>query len=484
MGSGRVGSRLFVVSWLLCGTMVAQQAERQRLEKTFEVAQAEYSAGRPAQAIRQLEAALPRGSGSGGLEDHSAQLGPEYFQIEELLGLSYAALNQDARAVPCLESAVRMRPQAEEARTNLAASLLRMGRTEQALVEFQQALALAPHDYKANHNLGEALIQADKLASGIPYLDTAQRIQPSAYDNGYDLAMAELLTKQYAKARLVVESLIKVKDTGELHNLAGQIEEADGKYLAAANEFETAAHMDPSEENLFSWGSELMLHRTYEPAIEIFRVAVQKYPSSARVTIGLGIALYARGLYEDAVKALLTASDLSPADARVYYFLSKASNSSPTQVDAVIERFRRYAESQPKNAMAQYYYAMSLWKGKPAEAAAVDMKQVEALLQSAIALENTMADAHFQLGNLYADQHEYERSIPEYEKAVGLSPKLADAHYRLGTDYMRMGQKDKAQAEFAVYQKLRSEHMAESDKEGLAVQQFVYSSQTQGESKP
>jgi tetratricopeptide (TPR) repeat protein len=112
------------------------------------------------------------------------------------------------------------------------------------------------------------------------------------------------------------------------------------------------------------------------------------------------------------------------------------------------------------------------------------MKQVEALLQSAIALENTMADAHFQLGNLYADQHEYERSIPEYEKAVGLSPKLADAHYRLGTDYMRMGQKDKAQAEFAVYQKLRSEHMAESDKEGLAVQQFVYSSQTQGESKP
>jgi tetratricopeptide (TPR) repeat protein len=481
--SGRVGGRMFVASWLLCGTIVAQQVERQTPEKMVEAAQAEYNAGRPAEAIRLLSSYLEEGSAAGNAESHVGR-GILTFQIDELLGLSYAALHQDAQALRYLESAVRVNPKSEEAHTNLAASLLRIGRGEQALEEFQRAQALAPRSYKANHNLGEALLQANRLSEGIPYLEAAQGIQPSTYDNGYDLAMAELLTKQYGKARMVAESLTKVKDTGELHSLRGQIEEADGKYVAAANEFDRAAHMDPSEENLFSWGSELMLHRTYEPAIEIFRVAVQKYPNSARAWIGLGISLYARGLYEDAVKALLTASDLSPADARVYYFLSKASNSSPTQMDEVIKRFERYAEAQPKDALAQYYYAMSLWKGRPAEAGASDWKQVEVLLQRAIALDDKMVDAHFQLGNLYADQHQYERSIPEYARAVELSPKLADAHYRLGTDYMRMGQKDKAQAEFAVYQKLRSEHMAESDKEGLAVQQFVYSSQAPGETKP
>jgi len=43
-----------------------------------------------------------------------------------------------------------------------------------------------------------------------------------------------------------VQSILPNKNTGELHNLLGQIEEKDEKYIAAANEFETAAHLDPA----------------------------------------------------------------------------------------------------------------------------------------------------------------------------------------------------------------------------------------------
>jgi len=47
---------------------------------------------------------------------------------------------------------------------------------------------------------------------------------------------------------------------------------------------------------------------------------------------------------------------------------------------------------------------------------------------------------------------------------------------RLGTDYVHVvGQKDRAQKEFEVYQKLSgAEHLAEIDKERAEVQQFVY----------
>jgi hypothetical protein len=38
-----------------------------------------------------------------------------------------------------------------------------------------------------------------------------------------------------------------------------------------------------------------------------------------------------------------------------------------------------------------------------------------------------------------------------------------------------MGQRDRAQKEFDVYQKLRAEHLAEVEKERAEVQQFVYS---------
>ncbi len=123
------------------------------------------------------------------------------------------------------------------------------------------------------------------------------------------------------------------------------------------------------------------------------------------------------------------------------------------------ERFKRYAELQPNNALAQYYYAVSLWKGKRVENSNVDPGSVEALLKKAIALNDSLADAHVQLGNLYADQRQYEKSIPEYQRALELDPSLADAHYRLATDMVHTGQKEDAQKEFAIYQKLRAEHL-------------------------
>ena len=173
-----------------------------------------------------------------------------------------------------------------------------------------------------------------------------------------------------------------------------------------------------------------------------------------------------------------------PADPRCYVFLSKAYDSSPKQADDVIQHFRRYAELRPNDARAQYYYAMSLWKGKRAGDTNVDLQTVQGLLQKSISLDDNLPEAHVQLGDLYAGQHQYDKSIPEYVRALELNPNLSDAHYRLGTDYVHVGQKDQAQKEFAVYQKLRAEHLAEIDKERAEVQQFVYSEKSDSSTKP
>jgi tetratricopeptide (TPR) repeat protein len=272
-----------------------------------------------------------------------------------------------------------------------------------------------------------------------------------------------------------VLNLLKRKNTAELHNLLGEIEEKDGNFVAAANEFETAAQMDPSESNLFDWASELLLHRTLDPAIEVFHRAAERYPSSPRVAIGLGMALYSRGNYDEAVQSLLRAADLNPSDTRCYIFLSKAYDSSPGQAAEVIKRFRRFADLQPRNPHAPYYYAMSLWKGRRAQDAGLDVNQIESLLKQSIALDPNFAEAHLQLGNLYSDQNKYADSVPEYVKALEQDPDLADAHYRLGQAYVHTSQKDRAQDQLQVYQQLRAQHLAELDKQRAEIRQFVYS---------
>jgi tetratricopeptide (TPR) repeat protein len=461
---------VFLCSLLFCAALAAAQDDQSKvLSREFQSAVAQYNAGNLPEAAARLERLLP-------------QI-PESFEAHELLGLIYGGQAKNQQSVEQLQIAVRLKPDSAAARTNLATGLFRAGTPSLAEQQFRKALALEPNDFQANHNLAEFYLQSGKITQAIPLLEKARHIDPSSYENSYNLAMAYFLTGRLHDARQLAQSIAQQKDAAELHNLLGKIDEKDGKFIEAANEFETAAHIDPSEDNLFAWGSELLLHRTYEPAIQVFQQATRRFPNSPRLWVGLGMALYARTRYQESINALLAAADLSPTDPRCYLFLSKAYFSSPTQADDVIQRFRRYAELEPRNALAQYYYAVSLWKGKRAEATSIDYPLVESLLQKSIALDGTLAEAHLQLGILYSDQHEYAKSFPEYTRAVKLDPNLPDAHYRLGQYYVHAGQKDQAQQEFQIFQQLQTHHLDEVDKERAEVRQFVYSS-TSGSTKP
>ncbi len=440
-----------------------------QLDRKFQMASAEFESGHFAEARVHLEDLLRQA--------------PDSFEIHELLALAYSAQSEDTKANPHFEKAVQLKPDSGAARTNLATNLVRLGKYAPAEEQFAQAVKLEPRSYDANHNLGEFYVQAGKISQATPFLERAQKVNPASYDNGYDLSLAYAETGKLSDARQVIHNLLKQKDTAELHNLLAQVEEKDGQFVTAATEFELAAHMDPTESHLFDWASEMLLHRTLDPAIKVFKEATERYPASPRLAIGLGIALYSRGNYDDAVKSLLQAADLNPGDPRCYLFLSKAYDSSPSQADEVIERFRRFAELQPDNARAAYYYAISLWKGKRAQDPNVDFQKIESLLRKAIARDAKFAEAHFQLGNLLSDQSHYADAIPEYLKALENNSDIPDAHYRLGQAYVHTGQKDKAQAQLAIYQEQRAQHLADLDKQRAEIRQFVYSEEGSGSSK-
>jgi tetratricopeptide (TPR) repeat protein len=452
---------IIALLFFVASALQAQTDTRKQREQLFESAVSAYESGHFAEAIPPLEKLIREV--------------PNNFQVNELLGLVYAAQSQDAKANERLAAAVRIKPNDAAARSNLAASYARLGKTDLAEEQFKRAAELDPENFDTNHNLGEAYVRTGEVAKAIPYLERAQRITAASYDNGYDLSLAYFVSGRLAEARTSVQSLLKVKDSAELHNLLAQIEEKDGNYIAAVNQFEAAAHIEPSESNLFDWAGELMVHRTLDPAVEVFRQATERYPNSSRLMVGLGMAYYARGNYDEAVKALLRGADLNPADPRVYKFLSRAFDSSPSQATEVIERFRRFVALQPSSGMALYYYAMSLWKGKRAQDPDFDPKQIESLLNRAIAADPKIPEAHLQLGNLHADQGKFPEAILEYQRALQLNSDLADAHYRLAQSYVRTGQKDKAQEQFQVYQQLRAQHLADLDKQRADIRQFVYS---------
>jgi len=442
---------------------VSQSAARSddALDRKFQSAVAHFNTGEYAAAQQELESLL--------------QAMPNSFDVHELLGLVYSAQGQEEKATAPLERAVHLRPQSGPARNNLATNLARLGKTTLAEKQFQKVVELEPESFEANRNLGAFYLRAGRIAAALPYLEKAQRENTASYDNGYDLALAYEKEGHLPEARRQIQELLKQKDTAELHNLLAEVEEKAGNYVAAVNEYEIAAHIDPSESNLFDWGSELLVHQTSDPAIEVFSQGLKRYPGSPRLAVGLGLALYVAGRYDDAVKALLRATDLDPSDARAYYFLSKAYDRSPRQADEVVERFRRFAELRPRDAQATFYYAISLWKGRRPETSQAYLDQVEFLLKKAIALDPSSADEHLQLGNLYSQRRQYAEAVPEYQEALKLSPNVPDGHFRLGQAYVHLGEKDLGEREFQIHHRLYEQHLAETDKQRSEIQQFVYS---------
>jgi len=329
-------------------------------------------------------------------------------------------------------------------------------------------LALTPAS--AGEAAAASLYDASQAARSRPAAAKAEPVAEAA-----KRARALLESGQIEKARKLAAELVAANigtvHEGMLRNLQGDIEEKAGDRIAAAEMFQRAAHLDASEEHLFDWGNNLLALRAADDAVQVFEAAIKRHPNSARLHVGLGIARYARGEYNDAVQSFCRAADLEPADPRPIEFLGEMYGVSPDLAAEITERVARFAKAQPKVASGQYYYAMNLWRapsapdapsaadapGTPGAPGASDatLKTVESLLKRAVALDRRMTKAHLQLGILLAEQKRFTEAIPSLVEAIRLDPNLGQAHYRLAQAYQRTGQKELAAREFAEFERLK-----------------------------
>lgn len=330
------------------------------------------------------------------------------------------------------------------------------GKASPAEVEraLKESLRRAPESFEANHQLGEFHLQAGQLSAAIPLLEKAQQLNPTHYTNSYDLALAYLQLGELAKARAQIQRILARKETAELHSLLAEIEEKDGKLVAAAEEYQRAARMDESEQNILNLGNSLIKINAFDAAVQILTYGLKKYSQSGMLRVGLGIALYSRGDYEEAVKFFCAAVDLEPTDPRPYLFLGEMYGVSAEMADEILKRMAQFVKYHPENALAHYYYAMNL-QSRRGPGHEVDLNQIETLLKTAIALDPKLARAHFELGALYSEQQKHKEAISALREAIRLEPGLAKAHYRLARLYQSTGQKDLAVQEMEIYQKLK-----------------------------
>ena len=343
--------------------------------------------------------------------------------------------------------------------------------------KLRAALGSAPGSFEANRQLGDFYLHAGRYSESVPLLQTAYQIDPANRDNEYRLALALKGAGNVSQAREHLGKLLAHGESADLHRLAAELDESAGDPLSAVHEYEQAVRLDPSEENYFAWGSELLLHRAILQAQEVFQDGAKAYPKSVRMLTALGTAQFASAHYEEAAQSLCDASDLSPANPEPYLFMGNIEVVAPNPLGCVEQRLARFADREPGSSLANYYYAMALWKeqAQPADPQVVD--HVERLLNKAVTIDAKCGEAYLQLGILYYSRRNFQKAIDSYTKAIAAKPELVDAHYRLAVAYDRIGETAEASKEFQLHDALKKQQAAEVERKRREVKQFLVGGQ-------
>jgi tetratricopeptide (TPR) repeat protein len=359
---------------------------------------------------------------------------------------------------------------AQGAGQNASAGMKSDPRSESSL---RAALATTPGSFAANHQLGNFYLHAGRYSESLPLLEAAYRIDTASDENERDLAIACENVGDLKQAREHIANLLKRGNDADLHRVAGELDEKLSDPLAAVQEYQQAASLDPSEQNYFDWGSELLLHRAVWQAAEVFRNGIKAHPQSARLQTALGTALFAGALYDEAARSLCAASDLDPANPEPYIFMGKVEIAAPMPLPCVEPKLARFVQQNPDSSIANYLYAMAISKRQHQPASKPASPQVEALLTKAVSLDAKCSDGYLQLGILAASQHNYDKAIQLYTKAIDADPQLGEAHYRLGVAYDRLGEREKAAQEFQLHDEIEKRQAAAIERERRDVKQFV-----------
>jgi tetratricopeptide (TPR) repeat protein len=367
---------------------------------------------------------------------------------------------------------------------NLPAGAVKTAASDSTSSESENSLRISwqqnPRGFESNHRLGELYFHSQRYRQAVPLLEAAYQANPQDHRNALELVSAMKAAGDLAPAREHLQQILASgkqldkADEADFHRLLADVDEKLGDPLAAEKEYERSAGLDPSEQNYFAWGSELLVHGAAAPAIEVFGKGLRIYSRSSRMLSGLGAALFMSGSAQEAAQRLCQASDVEPASTPPYIFLGQMQEATSTPLMCAEQRLARFAETQPENALANYYYALALWKQNRGSEIPQALEQARSLFQKASAIDPKLDVAYLQLGNLEFALGLSPDAISDYEKAIAANPESSQAHYRLGVAYKKAGAKARAQQEFDLYKQLDKSEAETIEQKRRELRQFLF----------
>jgi protein O-GlcNAc transferase len=252
------------------------------------------------------------------------------FEAQLALGTLLRQQGQVSAAIPYLQQAVRLQPDATSAHFQLARAYAATG--QQALAR-QQDMLLQQEEEQATLQT-QITVLGNQAAEAIDHHDPTQaasiyrhivQLDPRNTKALYDLAMLLLSQGTTREARDILTQAQRLDPTmPEVNAELGYLDLLAGHQKTAQAELERALDADPqSTEALGNLGVLYAQLGESNKAIHLLRLAVDHDPSYEQGHLNLGLILAVSGRYNQAAQELEQAVRLSPANANAISALAE-----------------------------------------------------------------------------------------------------------------------------------------------------------------
>jgi predicted Zn-dependent protease len=328
----------------------------------------------------------------------------------------------------------------------------------------------------------ELLVDAGKHNEAAEELSAAVKLDGGRLDVRYNLAVEQFRAGQLDESLNAIAHLRAQEDSAEVEDLAGDIEEEKGDYLAAVHAYQSSVSLAPKEERYrLSLGAELIRHLNYDAALVVFRQAAQMFADSARVYIGLGITYHFLQKEDESVAAFLRADQLSGNSSQVigYFGVSQLGNADGPSEVAVKAACAR-ADASPNDPTSLSWCGTLLFRRASLAGNQSALPEILRRLQSATRFQPEDPIATCSLGSALAWGEKWQTARHWLETCIRLQPGLAEGHYRLSRVYKELGLEKEAHQQAELTQKA----FAERDQREALLKKFTYEMLQESKSPP
>jgi tetratricopeptide (TPR) repeat protein len=171
--------------------------------------------------------------------------------------------------------------------------------------------------------------------------------------------------------------------------------------------------------------------------------------------------------FTDAVRSYSRAIELDASSLDAKTGLASAQWAAGMRAEAGAA-FEALIRNNPRDAVVYETYGTLLLDSAADEVAEA---RGAALLKTAVRLDASRAEAHYQLGNLALKQNQIQEAQKYLETAARLDPREGRIQFALARLYRRLGRADDAAKAMRLYEELRAEETGAAVPEsGLRVQ--------------